>query len=304
MFQSPSGKKIGNALNRINSSLYHLTSIIKLADLEVIPNFSLVDGEVADNNNLLEYAMRLFIGLFTVPAKIAYWWIWTEESTACLMDVLDGRRIEFIDAIHAIIGDPPTTVADCVYWARQLLHLIFTANPEMANEVLQKENADQPTRFPLDVTNTEVVDLGNKFVVTSALLRAHLYGIDATEQEVRGILKQRADQPELMFPDRMPYQRVTHFKDLWEISIANYHPLRAAEVVANPDQHQHLRIRPIEPFMDDELVASFINSTADLRRFNFTGRLEMMLLQRESNNSKLKFGCTYFRWASSFSQFV
>src|SRR5699024_347137 len=125
--------------------------------------------------------------------------------------------IEFIDAIHAITGHPPTTVADCVYWARQLLHLIFIVNPEIANGVLQKENANQPTRFPLDVTNAELADLTNKFVVTSALLRAQLYGIIATEQEVRGILKRCTGQPKLMFPVRM-YDRVTHFKELWRIA--------------------------------------------------------------------------------------
>ena len=274
--------------------------MISLADEETLPDFSLVDGMIS-KRNLVEYGVRLFLALFTIAPKISYWWLTMPDSKEH-MDAVKrnciARWIEFREAISAILLNRPTSTKDCVNWAEQLFVLIFSTNPKLANDKLEKQGKEA-RRYPIDPRGHDCKELIRRFITSAAFLRARIYGIDTTEEKVLKIFNSAArPEPEQLFSLRPETTDVVKtFADLPSIAF----PLPHQELSEDPETYcpQKL-IRPIELFMDDDVVCQFVDATARLRKYNYSFTSGYLMRSLKTIN----IGSTYFRCSPYFPQFI
>lgn len=250
--------------------------------------------------------MHLFVSLFTIRAKVMKWYLVTKDSYDKLESLSPVDRVEFFDCINSVLADRPRTLADCVLWATNLFHRIFTFNVEKAREAL-KEMGRGDKRFPLKDTSDKTV---RKFISTSALLLAKMYNIkdekgnEPTAENIHQLIDYTSHSISLSTSqNEKPFIKLTKFIDMMHL---DHNITKNGVLLEYPEDLADMVIKPISPFIDNALVKDFVDSTIRLRFFNFKNSFPKFS-DISSKNVKIyrgEFAHPYFRWSHNFLNLI
>src|SRR5699024_7019514 len=153
--------------------------------------------------------------------------------------------------------------------------------------------------YPIDPRGHNCKELIRRFITSAALLRAHIYGIDTTEEKVLKIFNSAArPEPEQLFPLRPETTEVVKtFADLPNTAF----PLPHQELSEDPETYRAQKlIQPIELFMDEDVVRQFVEATVKLRGHNYSFSTEYL----KNSLKNVKIGSVYFRCSPYFPQVI
>lgn len=235
----------------------------------------------------LQWARDYFEGEFRTSA---------EESNSFLMkgqEYIDdlrkqgpGTMLSTLEIVNArLIDDRPHSIQECVEWARRAFEKMFSGDIRQLLHTFPRDNVDKngtpfwsgtkraPNPVEFDVANP----LHSDFIVASACLRAHNYGLLISESDMAVMGKQASS---VMIPEFVPKSGV-------KIATTD---AEAKEQVENPGDADDIRIgelirkligekslagfqmQPLEFEKDDDTNhhIDFITSCSNLRATNYS----------------------------------
>ncbi|MGE9615845.1 MAG: hypothetical protein ACQPRI_06040 [Solitalea-like symbiont of Tyrophagus putrescentiae] len=225
-----------------------------------IPKFLLRDKNVSSKLHR-QYALHLFVALFTIKARIANYYLYQPDILQRLNGLNDELLYNEVSySINSVLKYVKYDFEMCIKWAYKIWKIIFVKNVQAANDKDFK-------LFPAS-KNTESANLD--FIVSAAMLLLKMINknnfknikIEKVREKTKNVLKYSQDKTTFQ------YIKLNKFSELSKFKISNQ-SIKSITIC----KKNMIVITPIEPFQDNDLVCMFLESATALRIYNFQEKL-------------------------------